>query len=275
MNRKRMFMIALLALVIAGFLTILASRAVRKATPTTGPLPAKVVVATHDLGIGAKVMEGDMRVVDSAVANVPAGAFSTPSEVIGRGVIVPIVRGEAVLSSKLAAEKAGAGLPSVIPPGMRAVSVRVNEVIAVAGFVVPGTRVDVLLTGSPGERSNPMSEVTTTVLENVEVLAAGQKLERDEAGKPQQVTVITLLASPQDAQKLTLAASGGHIQLVLRNPMDTEKHKPTAVSQAALYQLEAAPVVRTVKRVSAPVVPRREVTVVEVIKGQKRENAHF
>ena len=275
MNRKRMFMIALLALVIAGFLTILASRAVRKATTTTGPLPAKVVVATHDLGIGAKVTGLDLRVVDSAVADVPAGAFSTPSEVIGRGVIVPIVRGEAVLSSKLAAEKAGAGLPSVIPPGMRAVSVRVNEVIAVAGFVVPGTRVDVLLTGSPGERSNPMSEVTTTVLENVEVLAAGQKLERDEAGKPQQVTVITLLASPQDAQKLTLAASGGHIQLVLRNPMDTEKHKPTAVSQAALYQLEAAPVVRTVKRVSAPVVPRREVTVVEVIKGQKRENAHF
>jgi len=282
MNRKRLFMIAMLALVMAGLLTLATFRAIRRSMPAATQMTSKIVVANNDLGIGARVAERDLRVAEIAAQDLPAGAFTKTAEVAGRGVIVPIVKNEPVLSSKLASEKAGAGLPSIIPPGMRAVSVRVNEVISVAGFVVPGTRVDVLLTGNPGGRGTG-EEVTATILENVEVLAADQKLERQETGKAQSVTVITLLVNPADAQKLTLAASGGRVQLVLRNPADTEMQKPSIVSQATLYQLPikpvapAAPELRSkVKRASVPVVtPKIEASVVEIIKGDKRDVTRF
>src|SRR5215467_2376267 len=168
----------------------------------------------------------------------PPNAFRSTSQIIGRGVILPIQRGEFILPSKLAAENAGAGLPSLIPPGMRAVSVRVNEVVAVAGFVVPGTRVDVLLTGNPSGSNEPQ---TTTVLENVAVIAAGQKLERNAAGEPQSTPVITLLVSPDDAQKLTLASSQGHIQLALRNPVDTKNDELDPAKVGPLYGNKPAP----------------------------------
>jgi pilus assembly protein CpaB len=283
MNRNRLFIIALLAVAIAGVLTLATFRAMRRAAPAANSLmTAKIVVANGDLGLGARATERDLRVAEIAAQDVPAGAFTKPSEVVGRGIIVPIVKNEPVLSSKLAPEKAGAGLPSIIPPGMRAVSVRVNDVVSVAGFVVPGTRVDVLLTGNPGGRANPGDEVTATVLENVEVLAADQKLERQETGKPQPVAVITLLVSPEDAQKLTLAASGGHVQLVLRNPIDTDKQKPASVSQAALYHLPVAtvapvaPELHKVKRAGVPtVLPKIEASAVETIKGDKRDITRF
>src|SRR5262249_11388369 len=143
-----------------------------------------------------------------------------------------IARGEFILTSKIAGENAGAGLPALIPPGMRAVSVRVNDTSSVAGFVLPGTRVDVLLTGTP-EGSN--EQQTTTVLENISVLANGTKLERSTTGEAQSTPVITLLVSPDDAAKLTLASTQGHIQLVLRNPTDTKQEELAAVRARALY----------------------------------------
>ena len=124
-------------------------------------------------------------------------------------------------------------MQSLIPPGMRAVSVRVNEVIGVAGFVVPGTRVDVLLTGNP---SGAPDQQTTTVLENVAVIATGQKLERNTAGEPQLTPVITLLVSPDDAQKLTLATTQGKIQLALRNPLDTKQQELASVGTGCVVQ---------------------------------------
>jgi len=125
---------------------------------------------------------------------------------------------EPILDAKLAPVGSGAGLPAVIPPGMRAVSIRVDEVVAVAGFVGPGTRVDVMLTGVSNNESQ-----TRTILENVQVLAAGQKIQPDAQGRAEKVNVVTLLCSSEDAAKVTLGASDGHIQLLLRNPMDGEK----------------------------------------------------
>ena len=116
---------------------------------------------------------------------------------------------------------------------MRAVSVRVNEVIGVAGFVVPGTRVDVLLTGNP---TGATDQQTSTVLENVAVIATGQKLEKNTAGEPQLTPVITLLVSPDDAQKLTLATTQGKIQLSLRNPLDTKQQELASVNTGTLYR---------------------------------------
>ena len=134
--------------------------------------------------------------------------------------MLPMGKGEFILTSKLAALNAGAGLPSLIPQGMRAVSVRVNDVVSVAGFVQPGTRVDVLATGNQGTGSDRQ---TTTVLENVAVIAVGKSLDRNAAADAQAAPVITLLVSPDDAQKLALVSQEGRIQLSLRNPLDTKK----------------------------------------------------
>ncbi len=132
---------------------------------------------------------------------------------------MPIVKNEPILPAKLASKEAGVGLPPVIPEGMRAVSVRVNEVVGVAGYVLPGNRVDVVATASPTEaRADTTSKV---VLSNVQVLTAGTRMEQDQdKGKPMQVTVVTLLVYPEQAERLALASTEGKIQLALRNPLD-------------------------------------------------------
>jgi pilus assembly protein CpaB len=190
-------------------------------------------------------------------------------------VVLPIAKGEFVLPLKLAGENAGYGLPSLIPPGMRAVSVRVNEVVSVAGFVLPGTRVDVLLTGNP---SGATEQQTTTVLENVAVIATGQRLERNSAGAPQMTPVITLLVSPDDAQKLTLASTQGRIQLALRNPLDTKQQDLATVKSNSLYKNISAPtpVVRErPKRKTVEIPPAPAFYTVEVIRGNKMDVTKF
>ena len=164
---------------------------------------------------------------------------------LDHGVVIPITKGDFILTTKLAGDNAGAGLPALIPPGMRAVAVRVNDVVSVSGFVTPGSRVDVLLTGTPGGSGE---EQTTTVLQNIEVLASGPRLERTSTGEAQNTAVITLLVSPDDAQRLTLASTQGHIQLALRNPLDTKAQDVPASRTGGLYKGGAAPA-----PVSAPV----------------------
>src|SRR5204863_8466963 len=168
------------------------------------PMPTRpVVVAASDLDVGAEIQRNDVRVVDWPQSSVPQQAIADPAEVIGRGVVVPFVQNEPILAMKLASKDGGGGLPPAIPPGLRAVSVRVNEVIGVAGYVLPGTRVDVLATVSPtGAQGDMTSKV---ILTNVQVLAAGTKIERDtEKGKPLAVSVVTLLVDPEEAERLTL-----------------------------------------------------------------------
>ena len=156
--------------------------------------------------------------------------------------------------------------------GMRAVSVRVNEVVAVAGFATPGTRVDVLLTGNP---IGGAEKQTTTVLENVAVLASGKSMERNSAGEAQTAPVITLLVSPDDAQKLTLASSEGRIQLALRNPLDTRDQSLNSTKEFALYRGATPPVApkmtHVTKKVPVAVALPPSPFSVEIIKGDKRE----
>ncbi len=136
-----------------------------------------------------------MKAVDWPASSVPEGAFDDPSKLVGRGLIASVVRHEPILPGKLASKEAGSGLPPIIPPGKRAMSVRVNEVIGVAGYVLPGTRVDVVATHNPTNRAEDMT--SKVVLSNVEVLTAGTRLEHDtQDGKPVQVTVVTLLVTP-------------------------------------------------------------------------------
>lgn len=286
MNRNRLLMIGVVALGLAGIVSLLIYRFLRGAI-NTGPTTsmAAVVVAATDLPVGTRLQENHLRLVKMPDTDLPPGTFRSLPEVVGRGVVVPMTKNELVLAGKLASENGGAGLPSLIPSGMRAVSVKVNDVISVAGFVTAGTRVDIVLTGNPTKDSDPAQITTTTVLENLQVLAAGQKLQRNEQGEPQQVTVITLLVSPEDAQKLVLASSEGRIQLALRNPLDTNHQPIPQIRNAALYRIQpgsgADPVVARVRdnspRRVAKAVPQAVYIpfVVEVIRGDKRDVSKF
>jgi pilus assembly protein CpaB len=275
MKRKRLLMIGATALLLAaavtfGFNRLLAVNAARHAT-------VPVVVAATDLAVGARIDPTSVRLAAMPAGELPAGVFHNAADVVGRGVTVPMTINETVLSSKIAGEHAGVGLPAVIPDGMRAVSVKVNDVISVAGFVMSGTHVDVLLTGNPTKDNDPGKTMTTTVLENVQVLAAGTKLEPDAKGQAQNVPVITLQVSPDDAQKLTLASTQGKIQLALRNPLDVQQMKPDTVINAELYRF-AKPAPVPVKKAAArahpaPVVPA--VYLVEIIRGEKKDVAKF
>src|SRR4029453_1227562 len=176
MNRTRLLMIGALALALGAFVSFAVYRTLKTRTASGNEPAVEVMVAARDIQVGSKLEDKDLRPARFPTVSVPGGAYLSKTKLLGRGVIQPIAQGEFVLPSKLAAENAGSGLPSLIPPGMRAVSVRVNEVVAVAGFATPGTPVDVLLTGTPTGRAEKQ---TTTVLENVAVLATGQRLERN------------------------------------------------------------------------------------------------
>jgi pilus assembly protein CpaB len=196
---------------------------------------------------------------------------------MNRAIITPLAENEPVLESKLAPKEAGAGLSATIPEGMRALSVGVNDVVSVAGFVTPGTAVDVLVTGRAVGGGAGSDNITRTILENVRVLASGQKIEQDRDGKPQTVAVITLLVSPDDATKLAMASTEGKIQLALRNTVDTKKIEPKAVMQAALFSASGAVTQperpKSTGKKSAPAPPPPYV--IEVITGNKRENKSF
>lgn len=273
MNRTRLLMIGVLALALGAIVSLLVYKKLQGSGPSM-EAGTDVVVAADDIQVGAKVEDKDVRVAKFPAAGLPAGYFAKRRDVIDRGVIVPIAKGEFILPSKLAPENAGSGLPSLIPRGMRAVSVRVNEVVSVAGFVGPGTRVDVLLTGTPNGSTEPQ---TTTVLQNVAVIASGHTLERNAAGDPQNTPVITLLASPEDAERLTLASSEGKIQLSLRNPLDTHQDPVDAANAKGLYK-GGTPVVAAPKaQVHAVKQPKKSeqapppsVLSVEVYQGDKK-----
>jgi pilus assembly protein CpaB len=277
MNRKRLLMIGVLALALGAFVSALVYKNMQSRGPSAES-GVDVVVAANDIQVGSKVEEHDVHLVKFPPTSLPAGSYTKRSQVLGRGVVVPIAKGEFVLPSKLAPENAGSGLPSLIPPGMRAVSVRVNEIVSVAGFVTPGTRVDVLLTGTPHGGSE---QQTTTVLQNVAVIASGHTLERTSTGEAQNTPVITLLVSPDDAQRLTLASAEGHIQLSLRNPLDTRQDEVAASNAKGLYKgstpsITPAPVPRVhpVKKKTEAPAPAPTVLSVEVYQGDKKAEIH-
>jgi pilus assembly protein CpaB len=248
MNRTRLLMIGVLALALGFLVSVYVYKSLQSKSGVPSDPGIDVIVAADDLQVGARVEEHDIKIIRIPVADLPSGAPRRRSDVLGHGVIIPITKGEFILPTKLAGENAGSGLPSLIPPGMRAFSVRVNEVVSVAGFVTAGTRVDVLLTGTPNGGSEPQ---TTTVLQNVAVLAAGSKLERNQNGEPVNTPVITLLVSPDDAQRLALATSEGKIQLALRNPLDTKSDEVSFSGARGLYKYGPSP--NPAPKVQAPV----------------------
>src|SRR5580700_9305429 len=277
MNRTRLLLIGILALALGFFASVYVYRNLQSKSGSSNEPGIDVIVAADDLQVGARVEEHDIKIIRIPASDLPPGAPRRRADVLGHGVIVPISKGEFILPNRLAGENAGSGLPSLIPPGMRAVSVRVNEVVSVAGFVTPGTRVDVLLTGTPGAGGE---QETTTVLQNVAVLASGHTLERTSSGEAQNTAVITLLVTPDDAQRLTLASSEGHIQLALRNPLDTKQDDVPASNARGLYR--GLPVPAAVHTPVRHVVPAKPTTTapstgvsVEVYQGDKKTEFKF
>lgn len=277
MARIRILMVLVLALTAGGVLALGTYNYVQRSPVQAATLPTtQVVVAAADMDIGAELRREDLRVIEWPSGSLPANVISNPEEVIGRGLVMPVIQNEPILPMKLASKDAGAGLPPVIPPGQRAVSVRVNEVIGVAGYVVPGTRVDVVATVSPTQNQQDMT--SKVILTDVAVLAAGTKIERDtEKDKPVAVNVVTLLVSPDESERLTLAATEGKIQLALRNPLDRESPKTQGIRPAALLgtTAPARPFPRALPSKAAPqkvaeAAPVPEPTTVEMIRGDKR-----
>jgi pilus assembly protein CpaB len=276
MNRSRLLMIGGLALAVGLLVAFSVYNKLRTSSGSnSSEREVRVVVAADDVLVGVKLEAHDVRVIALPQSAAPPGAFSDPAKVLGRGAVLPIAKGDFILPSKLAALNAGGGLPSLIPPGMRAVSVRVNDVVSVAGFVQPGTRVDVLATGNQGAGNDRQ---TTTVLENVAVIAVGKSLDRN-ASEAQTAPVITLLVSPDDAQKLALVSQEGRIQLSLRNPLDTKKGGIGATRSSSVYLGETpvatGPKPKARKLVAKVPAPPPAPYQVEMIRGSKRDETKF
>jgi pilus assembly protein CpaB len=191
-----------------------------------------LVTAGQPLTVGTMVKREELKVAKIPSDLFPRGGFSKVEEVIDRPVVSNILLDEPVLEGRLAARGSGMGLAPIIPPGMRAVSVRVNDVVGVAGFVLPGMRVDVLVTGRPPKYEGT---ITTTVLQNIVVLSAGQTLQPETRGQAINTPVVTLLVTPDQAEVLTLAGNEGRIQLVLRNGADQVMPKTPGRDLAELY----------------------------------------
>jgi pilus assembly protein CpaB len=271
MNRNRMIMGVSIALVVAFLASIYVFRAVQRVSAGVPRPMARIVVAAEPLQVGTPLDEHNTKTIAWPADEPLDGAFRRTADCAGRAVITPMALNEPILDANLAPKAAGAGLPAAIPEGMRAVSVAVNDVVGVAGFVTPGTMVDVLVTGKlPG---NAAGAITRTVLQNIRVMAAGQQIKQDRDGKPEKVPVVTLLVSPEAANVLTMASTEGKIQLALRNTIDTQSADPPAVFQTALFAGPAAPVPVHVHEHVKPAPPPPYT--VEVINGAKKEEKSF
>jgi len=232
MNRRFLAVLAF-ALVVsaAAGLIVYALLAARATAPRQAP--ARLLVAARTLPVGSLIRPGDVRLAEWR-GPAPALALAKAEEAVGRGVAATIYESELVLESRLAPKGAGAGLAAAIPSGLRAVAVRVNELVGVSGFVVPGMRVDVVISGNPPGGQAPGGRART-ILQDLEVLSAGQSLEREAEGKPMSAAVVNLLATPEQAEQLALAGNEARIQLVLRNPADRKESRTPGATLAQLF----------------------------------------
>jgi pilus assembly protein CpaB len=268
----------LFALVISSVFYQMTARAgsPKKAEPTD---LKDIVLAARPLSVGTTVKPADIKLGKTPSAAFPKGAFAKPEEVIDRPLISNILMDEPILEGRLAARGSGIGLAPVIPVGMRAVTLRVNDVTGIAGFVLPGMRVDVLVTGHP-PNSDASVTATPTQLQNLLVLSAGTVMQPDARGQAMPAQTVTLLGTPEQAETLTLATSDARIQLVLRNGSDQTIEKTPGRDIGELYgersarKKEAAPAPRQRPRpvvvAAAPPPPPPPPDQIVVIRGTQK-----
>jgi pilus assembly protein CpaB len=284
---KRFVGVLLFATVVASVASLLLYRLL-----INRPQPAKaamtttqIVLAARDIDVGTVLKEDDVKLADWP-GSVPVGASTKTDAVVGRGITTAIYAKEPVIESRLAPKGAGGGLAAMIPPGMRAFAIRVNEVVGVAGFVVAGMRVDILISGNKPGGDAGLGTLSKTLLQNVEVLSAGQDYKKDAEGKPIAVQVVNLLVTPEQAEQLSLAAAQTSIQLVLRNPLDRVVAPTPGTAMAYLFTggklrpevPQPAPRPRIVAPpppVAKPAPPKKEEFTMEIISGTKKNELKF
>jgi pilus assembly protein CpaB len=259
----------LVAAVLAGSITFIFYRRLAR-TPVHPPATTQIVVAKNDLPVGSTLSPKDLILMDWFSDTLPDGAFTKTDGLVGRPLLYPLSAKQPVLERDLGVQGAGIGLAGKIPEGMRATAVRSNEISGVAGFLYPGSHVDVLVTMTPSGGNMP---TTRTVLQNVQVLTAGQTIEPDPQGRPHSVNVVTLLVTPENSQRLQLASSQGNIQFVLRSGADHEQAEVTPTRLDQLFPSDKPPVVKTVKRITRQAPP--PLYMLEVIQGTKRSEEKF
>ncbi len=281
MNPRVMMALAIsagMALLVSAIFYQVAVR--NRSAPTEQVELKEIVVPAKDLEIGATIVATDLK-LDSWPANkIPADAITEMDKLVDRVPISRLLADEPISARRLAEAGSGAGLAPKVPLGMRAMSVRVNDVIGVSGFLLPEARVDVLVTGTP--RNADAGQMTKTILSNVRVISAGENLEPDASGRPQRVAVITLLVTPDQAELLTLASTQGRLQLVLRNSRDEGVEQTKGVQEPQLFtslvqeprppSLRPRPAPRPVVQAPPPPPPPLEV---EMIRGNERSVATF
>jgi pilus assembly protein CpaB len=291
--KQRLITVLIFALVVSAAASVLIYRLINSQITASAKPGNRVLMAARNLERGDLIKDADIKVADWGGA-LPPGAILKPEDAIGRGVIEPIYLGEPIVESRVAAKGAGAGLAAIIPPGMRAVAVRVNDVAGVAGFVTPGMRVDILLAGNPPGNTSSVGTVTKTLLQNVEVLSAGQNIQKDNEGKPVSVPIVNLLVTPEQAEVMSLASNEERIQMILRNPTDKEESKTRGTAVEYLFNgvdgmpgPKTAPKAVAAKRAAPkpppppvaakaePVKPPPPPIIVEVIHGSRRADAKF
>jgi pilus assembly protein CpaB len=276
MNR-RLFTILVSAFVIAALCSFLVFRLVsRRMTVSPVAKVTRVVAAAGNIKIGSILRSSDLTTIEIA-GPLPDGAILKAQDAIGRGVLSALYTGEPILNNRLAAPGSGGGLAATIPQGLRAAAVKVDEVVGVAGFVTPGMRVDVLVSGTPpgATNNNVQGTVTKTLLQNIEVLSAGTDIQKDAEGKPQQVQVVNLLVNPEQAELLSLAGNETKIQLVLRNPLDTQIAKPAETSLVQLFAPDGSSPAPKVVVTHRAVRRAPQVYQIQVINGSKQSEAKF
>jgi pilus assembly protein CpaB len=273
----------LIALLVAVVVAVIASRYVYRQiqhASAVKPIPVgHIVVAARPLALGTPLTAQDLRLITWPADTVLNGSFTRIQDCVGRSLITPVAQNEAILEGKLAPKEAGVGLPAAIPVGMRAVSVRVDDVVGVSGFAMPGTMVDVMATGTPQGGGDSL---TRTIIQDVRVLAAGQTVEQDKQGKPKTVGVVTLLLTPEQSDQLTMASTDNRIHLALRNTIDTKVTKSPPVFKSALLLGGAEPVhiggggrSHARRRVRPEKSAGPAPYVVEVIRGNKKTDQSF
>ena len=293
--KQRLVFVILFALVVSGAASAVLYRLISAQVAANKVAPSsKIVVASRNLSSGDLIKDADIKEVDWT-GPIPPGAVFKPEDAINRGVIESIYQGEPVVESRIAKPGMGAGLASMIPQGMRAVAIRVNDVQAVSGFAAAGSHVDVLIAGNPPGGNQSAGTVTKTLLQNVEILSAGATIQKDAEGKPVSVPTVNLLLTPAQAEIMSLASNEARIQLVLRNPTDKEEAKTPGTAMAYLFNGSvappppaasgAAPVVRQVRKPPPPPPPPAPAKVVpppppppinvEVIHGSRKVEQKF
>lgn len=278
MRNTRAMMMIVISL-IAGVLAIVF--AARWLNQQNNLMTKKVAVAAVNMNLGEPLLPEHVRLLDWPGNAVPAGAFDDPGKLKDRVLRVGVQRDEPILESKLAPVGSTAGLSAVIAEGKRAITVRVNDVIGVAGFALPGNYVDVIVSTKDDRKQKEDQNISKIVLEKILVLAVGEESSRDDSAKPKVVKAVTLEVTPEQAEAIDLARSVGQLSLVLRNQVDALPVKTGGVTKDAL--LGIAPPPQPMAMVDKPKAPPKAKPVagaprkqcVEVIMGRERSEQCF